>query len=77
MPPPAHFFFSGAHQVLDESHTIASTSSTTRMVKELIANRRWCMTGTPYISRFSDVNGQLGFMGAEGAFKAADLGDRG
>lgn len=43
----------------------------------LVANRRWCMTGTPYISRFSDVNGQLGFMGVDGAFKRGDLGDKG
>ncbi|CAN0153840.1 unnamed protein product [Scytosiphon promiscuus] len=63
--------------VLDESHTIASTSSTTNVVKQLISNRRWCMTGTPYISRFSDVNGQLAFVGAGGQFRAQDLGDKG
>ncbi|CAN0135201.1 unnamed protein product, partial [Ectocarpus sp. 8 AP-2014] len=63
--------------VLDESHTIASSNSTTTHVKSLVSNRRWCMTGTPYISRFSDVNGQLAFLGAEGAFRGgSDLGDK-
>lgn len=33
------------HQVLDESHTIAATTKTTAVVKQLVANRRWCMTG--------------------------------
>eukprot|EP00752_Nemacystus_decipiens_P018364 g16475.t1 len=60
--------------VLDESHTIYQKSSD---VMGLVANRRWCMTGTPYISRFSDVNGQLGFMGVEGAFNRGSLGDKG
>lgn len=32
-------------QVLDESHTIAHTTKAARVVKQLIANRRWCMTG--------------------------------
>ncbi|CAM9341014.1 unnamed protein product, partial [Laminaria digitata] len=62
--------------VLDESHTIAHTTKAARVVKQLIANRRWCMTGTPYISKFSDVNGQLGFIGLEGAFSDRDLGDQ-
>ncbi|CAN0459085.1 unnamed protein product, partial [Hapterophycus canaliculatus] len=59
-------------QVLDESHTIASTTSSANVVKQLVSNRRWCMTGTPYISRFSDVNGQLAFIGAGGQFKPFD-----
>ncbi|CAM9715351.1 unnamed protein product, partial [Ectocarpus sp. 12 AP-2014] len=63
--------------VLDESHTIATAKHATNEVRDIVSNRRWCMTGTPYISRFSDVNGQLSFVGAGGAFRVCDLGDKG
>ncbi|CAN0099467.1 unnamed protein product, partial [Ectocarpus sp. 4 AP-2014] len=63
--------------VLDESHTIATAKHATNEVRDIVSNRRWCMTGTPYISRFSDANGQLSFVGAGGAFKGSDLGDKG
>ena len=40
----------------------------------------WCLCRwqrrTPYVSKFSDVIGQLGFIGLEGAFIAGDLGDQ-
>eukprot|EP00904_Undaria_pinnatifida_P006227 jgi/Undpi1/2734/HiC_scaffold_14.g06112.m1 len=61
---------------LDESHTIANTTGAAKVVNQLIANRRWCITGTPYVSKFSDVNGQLGFIGLGGAFNAPDFGDQ-
>lgn len=41
----ADYAFHLARQVLDESHTIASKSNTMTVVEELVANRRWCMTG--------------------------------
>eukprot|EP00752_Nemacystus_decipiens_P018369 g16478.t1 len=62
--------------VLDESHTIASMSQMAQAAKQLVANRRWCMTGTPCNVKFSDLNGQLGFAGVEGAFRDRDLGTR-
>lgn len=31
---------------------------------------------TPFNTRFSDVNGQLAFIGAEGAMHNSDLGDQ-
>lgn len=34
-----------AVQALDESHTIANTTATAKVVKQLVANRRWCITG--------------------------------
>lgn len=41
----ANYAFHLAHQVLDESHTIATNTNTTAAVKQLVSNRRWCMTG--------------------------------
>lgn len=32
-------------QALDESHTIANTTGAAKVVNQLIANRRWCITG--------------------------------
>lgn len=34
-----------AAQALDESHTISNTTGAARLVTQLIANRRWCITG--------------------------------
>lgn len=63
------------NQALDESHTISDKSGTlTNVYHELVSNRRWCITGTPFNSRFSDVAGQLAFIGADGVFSTNDLG---
>ncbi|CAM9246167.1 unnamed protein product, partial [Ectocarpus fasciculatus] len=66
----------GIVQVLDESHTLSHGSGSSNAVRELVANRRWCMTGTPFTSGFSDVNRQLAFVGVAGAFRDRDLGDK-
>eukprot|EP00903_Cladosiphon_okamuranus_P014611 g13549.t1 len=62
--------------VLDESHTIAKGSQATTALGQLVANRRWCMTGTPCNVKFSDLNRQLGFSGATGAFRDRDMGEK-
>ncbi|CAM9694406.1 unnamed protein product [Ascophyllum nodosum] len=61
--------------VLDESHTVNGISSASSAVEELVANRRWCITGTPFNTKFSDIRAQLSFIGANEAFKDKDFGD--
>ncbi|CAM9694657.1 unnamed protein product [Ascophyllum nodosum] len=61
--------------VLDESHVMANESNSTQDANCLVSNRRWCMTGTPYNLKFSDVKGQLNFIGIGGVLKDKDLGD--
>ena len=42
--------------ILDEAHTIRNRN--TRMFKamdEVIAECRWCLTGTPYVNRAEDI----------------------
>ncbi|CAM9167625.1 unnamed protein product, partial [Ectocarpus sp. 12 AP-2014] len=82
----------GIVQVLDESHSLNHGSWSSNAVRELVANRRWCMTGypaprilpchanddngTPFTSKFSDVNRQLAFVGVAGSFRDRDLGNK-
>ena len=53
------------HRIIaDESHSLKN--ETTRMSKAMImlaARSRWCMTGTPMLSKVSDLRGQLSFLG--------------
>ena len=52
--------------ILDESHTIKNaTNCGSRSVRNLRAQNRWCLTGTPFGRHVSDIENQLRFIGFE------------
>ena len=50
--------------ILDESHCLKGASTQqSRACRDLMATRRWCVTGTPVVGGLSDIRHQLKFVG--------------
>ena len=42
--------------ILDEAHTIRNRNTRAfKALDEVIADYRWCLTGTPYVNRAEDI----------------------
>ena len=51
--------------VLDESHAIkGAATNQAKVVKQLVSEYRWCVTGTPFCNSLEDVVGQFEFIKA-------------
>ena len=49
--------------ILDESHAMKSTATNhSRAVKSLVAENRWCVTGTPFNNTLADISNQMAFL---------------
>ena len=56
----AHFVY---HRVVvDESHLLGTVSARLEHVLELLSDRNWCVTATPMVSSFSDLDKQIEFL---------------
>ena len=49
--------------ILDESHAMKSNNTNhSRAIKSLVAENKWCVTGTPFNNNISDISNQMSFL---------------
>ena len=49
--------------ILDESHAMKSTATMhSKSIKGLVAENRWCVTGTPFNNNLADISNQMAFL---------------
>jgi hypothetical protein len=47
---------------VDESHLLGTVSARLEYVLEVLSDRNWCVTATPMVSSFTDLNKQIEFL---------------